>query len=120
MNIEIACYKDEPLAEAPWLDRHVDPLPKYGCIIVIKLQGDPQNHGYGTMPLLCEWEPYNPEMGLKAKGYLGSARIILGEGFGHEFSAWEQNNYEFVHYQIPNGVFAFGDEKCTILIDQMP
>lgn len=53
---------------------------------------------------LCNWIPFEPKNYTKGnmpdKGYLGTAIVIDEKYKGIGFNVWEQNNYEFVHYQL--------------------
>lgn len=80
-----------------YLNRHTDPLPNENAIIEIVHNDVDGEHIY-----ICEWEPFdiNKYKGLMKpdKGYLGTAKVIIGEYKGIGFNVWEQNDSEFVYY----------------------
>lgn len=84
-------------------NRHLDPLPSKICLIKI-IKRDIERTGSEQNFYYCEWFPYNPENYLKnkqpAEGYLGTAKIVTQHLNGIGFHAWEQNDSEFVYYQI--------------------
>ena len=79
------------------LNRKETPLPTEPCTIRIK---------QGAHTFLCAWNPYkkenypNPHIFHPAKGYLGTASVIEKHFKGIGFHAWEQNEYEFIYYEI--------------------
>lgn len=76
-----------------YANRNIVGVPKEKCVIRVIVPDYDGEHLY-----ICEWIPYN---GLDAvfDGYLGTAKVILGEYKGIGFHAWDQNNNEFVYYQ---------------------
>lgn len=82
-----------------WLNRHTTPMPDKKCvisIITLDVSGEHED--------ICERKPFVKEEysneNMPAEGYLGTATIIAGKYVGIGFHAWEQNNSEFVYYQI--------------------
>lgn len=80
-----------------WLNRHIDGLPKEGCLMEIIV------NDYNKFQSLCTWTPFNRKeydsINMPAKGYLGTCRD-LKDRVG--FHAWEQNDSEFVYYRLLN------------------
>lgn len=84
-----------------YLNRHTDGLPKEKCLIKIIT-----NDIEGEHIFLCEWIPFNESDYIgKVKpneGFLGTATVIDGKFTGIGFHAWDQNDSEFIWYQIVN------------------
>lgn len=82
-------------------NRHEYPLPKEKCKIYVKKEDFD-----GKKVYLCEWHPFDEknytEANMPSKGYLGYAKVIEGRSKGIGFNVWEQNDSEFVEYQILN------------------
>lgn len=80
-------------------NRHTDGLPDTVCLIWIIKKDSEGEHIY-----LCEWEPFDKsqytEINMPSNGYLGTATIMTGRYHGTGFHAWEQNNSQFIYYQI--------------------
>lgn len=85
-------------------NRHLNPLPTEKCTISI-LKNDFEKIGRVQKIYNCKWYPYKKEnyehlhSDLQpSEGYLGTAVINTVHGIG--FHAWEQNDSEFIYYQI--------------------
>lgn len=81
------------------LNRHQHPLPDNQCFIKILVKD-----GYGEQTHICEWMPFRPESyeahTMPDKGYLGTAYITGGKHKGIGLHAWENNDFEFVYYEV--------------------
>lgn len=82
-----------------FLNRYLTKLPDHKCNIKVIVKD--YNCEYIH---LCEWKPFDKSQytgsKLPSKGYLGTATVIEGKYIGIGFHAWEQNNSEFVYYQL--------------------
>lgn len=81
-----------------WKNRNVDPLPtEISKIKIIVMDVD------GEHIHLCKWEPFDKSQyigrQMPGTGYLGTARTI-DRKINIGFHAWDQNNSEFIYYQI--------------------
>jgi len=88
-------YKLTFAAKKGWINRHYEPLPKYTegeKNLVIKIL-----HHEGEF--LCEYFPHDGVRKV-AEGYLGTARVIASQFKGIGFNVWEQNDSEFIYYQL--------------------
>lgn len=84
---------------ATYKNRLTEPLPDNRCYIrIIKPDAD------GHTVFLCDWIPFNPinynKKDMPAQGFLGTAHVIDGPHKGIGFNVWQQNDQEFVYYQI--------------------
>ena len=82
-------------------NRHTDGLPnKITTMRVVQKDAD------GEHIHLCEWHPIDRNQysrnTMPSEGYLGCAIVIEGKYKGIGFNAWQQNNSEFVWYNIIN------------------
>lgn len=83
-------------------NRHIDGLPTEKVIMkVVTYDVD------GETIFICQWQPfdknqYSDDEIMPHKGYLGTAKVIEEKFNGIGFHAWQQNNSEFVYYQIIN------------------
>ena len=85
-----------------YLNRHNEPLPNERVVINIAYEDSDGEHKF-----LCEWKPYDPTEYVDVppefrpiKGYLGTAEVISGKHKGIGFHAWDQNDSEFIYYQL--------------------
>jgi hypothetical protein len=75
-------------------NRHVHGLPdKATEMKIVTKDVDGENIYF------CEWFPADKH-NQHHEGFLGTARVISGQYKGIGFHAWEQNNSEFVYYQL--------------------
>ena len=82
-----------------YLNRKEHPLPTERSLIRILKEDTDGWHEH-----VCEWKPHHPSMWPHARpkpaeGYLGTAKVI-GKWEGIGFHAWEQNDSEFVYYEL--------------------
>lgn len=77
-----------------FLNRHIHKLPDNKEVIIRLIDND------GNM-YVCGWLPKKlNEFQEQILGYLGTARVINGYYKGIGFNLFEQNNSEFVYYQL--------------------
>ena len=82
-----------------FLNRHTDPLPITKCVIRVVI-----NDSTGERTDLCEWEPTErSKRHTTSTGYLGTAIIIAGENKGLGYCVWQQNDSEFIWYNVVEG-----------------
>lgn len=91
--------------KAGFKNRHLEPLPDKPAVIEIVFTETNQEK-----IALCNWNPFHLEEWKKgftippdkspAPGFIGTAEVIQGTYPGIGFHAWEQNNSEFVFYNI--------------------
>lgn len=82
-----------------WVNRHTSGLPTKPAVMRVVTKDVDGEHVD-----LCEWTPFDKsqytENTMPGEGYLGTASVIYGTSKGIGFHAWEQNNSEFVYYQL--------------------
>ena len=84
-----------------YLNRKETPLPKERALIRI-LHNDVI---MGMLEHVCEWLPHHPESWPHDRpkpdnGYIGTAKVIMGRYKGIGLHAWEQNDSEFIYYEL--------------------
>lgn len=101
---ESTLSRPEIPGQPPMLDRLIDGLPGYPCIMeVMKKNYD------GDELCLCRWHPKS-KFECNSYGYLGSARDLNGE---YWYNAWAQKDKEFTHYRV---MYRFSDDDKSELI----
>ena len=82
-----------------WVNRNTNGLPTEPTTMKVATKDVDGEHVY-----LCEWKPFDKsqysEKDMPGEGYLGTASVIEGRYKGIGFHAWQQNNSEFVYYQL--------------------
>lgn len=82
-----------------WKNRHAERLPNQKEVINITVKDIDGEHNF-----LCDWDPFDKgrynDKNMPSQGYLGTATVIDGKSKGIGFHAWEQNNSEFVYWNV--------------------
>lgn len=82
-----------------WINRNIDGVPNKNYIIQILI-----NDSSGEEEFTCQWIPFREEDYKNTVkpgiGYLGTATVISEKHKGIGFHAWEQNDSEFIYYQL--------------------
>ena len=80
-------------------NRHISPIPDKECFIEALI-----SYHDTDIIVYCKWQPldksrYNKNT-MPPEGYLGTAKVVRGLMLSSEYHVWEQNNRDFIYYNI--------------------
>lgn len=80
-------------------NRHTSPIPNRECYISALIPYHDENK-----LVECKWIPFDKSKYNKntmpPEGYQGTAKVISGLMVSSEYHVWQQNNRDFIYYNI--------------------